>query len=174
MKTRFVLMCALMGITVHGFAQEMSDQPPAELKKLEWLIGTWTGKFDWSMEGMESSVDMTWTNSWDGTFMKGVSTMDMMGMMIKETSYLAWDKGKNQYSMWTFTNFAPMPRIEHGKLEGDKVITISEPWDVGMPGGPTVSRATLIRLSANEMDFLLEFKMGDSWTKAASGRLKKK
>ena len=59
-------------------------------------------------------------------------------------------------------------------MNGNVITFISEPWNVGMPGGPTVSRATITKKSNDEYTFVLEFKNGDKWDKVGDGSAKRK
>lgn len=172
MKIARLLVCLLAICSTLALGQE-PNVPHPELGKLAWQIGTWEGKVKWTMPGMEGESDMSWTNVMDGNFLKSSSTMDMMGQKVTETGYLGWDAKEGRFSMWTFTNFAHMPRVEHGKLDGDTMVMISEPWDAGM-GEPMVSRATVVKKGDSEMGFTLEFKQGEQWVKAAEGTFKKK
>ena len=86
---------------------------------------------------------------------------------------MAWDAKEKKFVSWTFTNYAPMPRVDKGTMTGNTFVSISEPWDApGMEG--TVGRFTMIKKSDSEMTFVLEFKEGDSWSKVADGGYKKK
>lgn len=169
---QFILLLALSGLTGSAVAQEMPVEPPAELKALAWQNGDWEGTVKWSMPGMEGDSVMAFKVSFEGPFQKSVSTMEMQGMKMIETGYLAWDAAKKEFVMWTFTNFAPMPRVERGHLNKEKMVMTSDPWEV--MGQTMVSRATMTKKSDKEMSFVLEFKMGDSFTKAAEGSFKKK
>ncbi|HWP31474.1 MAG TPA: DUF1579 family protein [Fimbriimonadales bacterium] len=154
------------------FAQP-SMTPPEEIRKFGWMVGEWSGKMKWLMEGMEGEMDMTLKNEFEGQFLKTTSAMDMMGEKFTEVSFMGWDASKKRYSSWTFTNFAPLPRIEHGTMDGNKLVFISEPWLV-MSEEPTVSRATLTKISDKEVSFTLEFKQEEKWEKVAEGTFKKK
>ena len=167
---KLLLIFAIVSAAVLSGAQEMS--PPKELKKLDWLLGNWSGKVKWTMPGMAGESDMKLTVTMDGMFQKQVSIMTMDGQESLETSYVGWDPKKKVYSSWTFTNFAPTPRVEKYVISGNKIVATSQPWEVGMPGGPTSSRATMIR-SGNKFSVSLEFMMGKKWTKVGSGTFTK-
>lgn len=172
MKTRIGLMAILVATWAGAFAQLV--QAPAELKKLDWLLGTWEGKVAWTMPGMSGDSTMTMKSEWDGAFFKSVSTTDMGGMKSVETGYGWYDKDKKLYKFCTFTNFAPTPRFESGTFENDTLTMVSDPWETGMPGPATVARATMVKKSATEATFMLEFKNGDKWDKVAEGKFLKK
>ncbi|SRR5581483_3736159 len=155
------------------FAQQMNMEPPAELKKLSWVLGSWSGTLNWTAPDMQMSGTMTWKAEWENQFLKMTTVTEMSGMKMVETSYTGWNAKKKSYDSYTFTNFAPTPRIEHGTLTGDKFVSISEPWEVGGSPTPTVGRATLVKKSDTEATMILEFKEGEKWTKVAEGTFKK-
>jgi hypothetical protein len=165
----------IVSLAVAGATAAFSQEPPtisAELKALEWQIGTWEGTVKWSMPGMEGDSKMTMKSEWEGLFMKQTSTTEMQGMKMLEVGYLGYDPDKKKYSFHTFTSFAPTPRIEWGTVEGTKAVFVSDPWNV--MGQVTSSRATVVKKGDSEMAFTLEFKQGNSWSKVAEGTFKKK
>jgi hypothetical protein len=170
---RMIWMLAVLGVVGGAFAQAPSMDSAPELKKLDWYIGKWSGKVKWTMPGMpEAEEAMSFTNTWDGQFLKSTSVMDMMGMKMTESSYLGWNPKEKRYESYTFTNFAPTPRIEHGEMKGENTMVFTSlPWDVG--GMEMSSRATLVKKSDTEVSFVLEFKMGDKFEKAGEGTFKK-
>lgn len=147
-------------------------EPPAELKKLDWMLGEWTSTVKWTYQ-MEMDVPYTVKCEWDGQFLKSTSKMDLMGMAMTQTAYYGWDAAAKKYRGWTFTNFSPEPRIESGTVSGDTLVMISEPWNVGT-GELVVGRMTLTKKGATELHVVLEFKEGDKWVNAAEGTFKKK
>jgi hypothetical protein len=172
MKVRQLLVVGLAVFGL-GIAQEPQMAPAPELKKLEWFLGEWNGKVKWSMPGMDATEEtMSFKNEWEGQFIKSSSVMSMSGTKMTEVGYIGWNPKTKKYDNYTFTNFAPTPRIEHGELDGDKMTFTSDPWDVMET--PVVGRATVTRKSPTELAFLLEFKMGDAWQKVAEGAFKKK
>ena len=167
---------ALFGIALcaatASFAQ-LSTEPPAELKKLDYLIGSWTGEGDFAVSGLELKVKVETTTSWDGQFIKQVSKMDFGMMVTTETMYIGWDPKKSEYTAYAFTNSAPTPRIERGKLgEDGKLVMTSDPWEI--MGQAVASRATSWKKSDSEAGFILEMKMGEEWTKASEVTMKRK
>ncbi len=169
MRIRTMLTAVLACIAGAALAQEMG--PPAELKKLDWFMGDWSGTIKWTFPGMAGEGVMSFSNVWEGQFMKNSSSMDMNGQKSTEVGFLGWNAKTKQYDSWTFTSFAPTPRVEHGTLTGDKIVFLSEPWDV--MGMAMESRAAVSKKGAAEIYFLLEFKMEGAWTKAGEGTFKR-
>lgn len=147
--------------------------PPKELRKLDWMLGNWSGNVKWTMPGMSGDAIMKFKGSMEGMFQKQISDTTMQGQTTTEVGYIGYDPKKKAFTSWTFTNFAPTPRVEHIMVGTGKLVFLSEPWDVGMPGGPTHSRATLTRRGASRVDFVLEFRQGKKWSKVASGSFTK-
>lgn len=167
--TRSMYGLALLALAALAPAQDMA--PPEELGKLSWMFGTWKGSVHMNMQGMEMDADMTVTGKMEGMFARVDTVMDMQGMKMVENGYVGWDAKEKCYKSWTFTNFSSDPRIEKGQLTGDTFVSTSEPWTV--MGDTMVGRGTMKKLSDTEIAFVLEFKEGDKWTKAAEGKLKK-
>lgn len=170
---RMLLMVAASIVSAFCFGQVPDMAPPAEMKKFDWMIGEWTSKGNWSMPGMpEMEVASKFTAAWDGQFLKQSATSDFGGgMVMTETMYLGFDASKGEYTSYSFTNFAPTPRFEHGKLTGETLVMVCDGWDV--MGTVTSSRATLTKVSNDEAKFKLEFKEGDKWTTITEGVYKR-
>ena len=171
LHTLLSVLC-VMALGASAATQMPETGPSAELKKLDWMIGEWSGSMNWTMPGMEGENRGTMKAEWEGNFLKTTGASDMMGMSMTEASYTAWDAKEKKYVTWTFANFAPMPRIERGTLNGDTIVFVSEPWETDF--GTSVSRATITRKGDSEIRLLLEFKEDDSWVKVADGIYKKK
>lgn len=155
-------------------AQVPNMEPPAEIKKLDWMIGDWSGNVKMSVEGMEFEGEMVYKVGWSGQFIKMSSVWNAAGMRMTDEGFMGWDASKGKYSSYTFSNMSPVPRIEWGEMKGDALVFVSEPWAEGSGAPPTTSRATLTMKSKSEMDFLLEFNTGDTWTKVGSAVFRKK
>lgn len=173
MKIRAVICFVCAASMATALSQGPATEPPAELKKLSWYIGEWSGKVKWSMPGTPlTEEDMSFKNEWDGQFIKSTSVMSMSGQKMTETSFTGWNPKTKKYFAYTFTNFAPTPRVEHGEVDGDKFVFTSEPWEVG--GMEMVGRALVAKKSDTEVGFVLEFKLGDKFEKVAEGTFRKK
>ena len=171
MKRLFI--AGLVALSSIAFAQLPKAEPGEEMKKLAWQVGSWSGNVKWTMPGMEGDSTMTWKAEWEGPFLKSTSVMVVGGEKMTETSFMTYDVGSKKYVIWTFTNMSINPRIERGTLEGNSMVMVSDPWDIGM-GEPSVSRATLKKISDKECTFALEFMMGADWAPVSTGTFKKK
>lgn len=163
----------LLGTAAIGFAQDQMPGPPEEVKKLAWMVGTWTGKMKWSQPGMEMDMDQTMTCDMVGNFLRCVTKTVAGGFTMEEYGYIGWDPAKKKYSSHTFTNIAPTPRVEWGVVAGNTMVFESEPW-VAMGAEAIIGRGTLTRKGDDECVLILEFKEGAKWTKVAEGTFKKK
>jgi hypothetical protein len=168
-RALFFLIAVLSALP--ACAQFPGEELPPELKKLDWLMGTWSGSGNMTMQGMEQSFTIQMTNSWDGYFAKSVSTMDYSVIKVSETMMMGWDAKKGEYFSSAYTNMSPLPRVERGKMEGDALVMVSEPWEV--MGQSFVSRATMKKVDDSTIEFVLEFKNGESWEPASKVTLKK-
>ena len=173
MKLAKMVTVALLTLGAMAAHAQMPE-PPAELKAIEWMVGNWEGDVHWTMQGMDETGKMTWKVEKDILFFKQKTAYEMMGMKMTEVGFTGWDANKKKYWSQTFTNYGPTPRTEWGTLEKDKMTFVSDPWDMGMPEGPMTSRSTMTKKSNDEVLFVLEFKMGDTWQKAGEGTFKRK
>jgi hypothetical protein len=168
MMKRFLTATLFVTTLTSAFAQDI----PKKVVDLSWLVGTWSGTGKVTFGGHETSIATTVTLSFDGDFLKAVSTDVGNGYTMTKTSMTGWDAAKNQYVSYTFTNIAPMARIAHGNAESDKLAMVSEPWEA--EGMTLVSRETMWKISDTKCGLLLESKKGDKWDKEMDYVLTKK
>lgn len=169
---KFGFFAGLLLLLSAGLANAQIASAPPELKELDFIVGEWSGKVKYTMEGQAMEGAMTWKVEKDGPFLKQTSITEMGGMKMTETAYVGWDAKKKKYSCHTFTNFSPIPRVEWGEVKDGKAVFVSEPWDAGMPGGPVVGRGTAVR-QGSDILFTLEFKNGEKWEKVGESLLKR-
>jgi len=170
---RMLLMAAASIVSAFCFGQTPELAAPAEMKKFDWMVGEWTSTSKWTMEGMAPmDVTSTFKAEWDGQFLKQSATSDFAGVMkMTETMMLGYDPRAKEYVSHAFTNFAPTPRVEHGRLVGNTLVMVCDSWEA--MGETTSSRATLQRVSDDEINFRLEFKSGEKWTVVTDGVYKR-
>jgi hypothetical protein len=170
---KILLMAAASIVSAFCFGQTPDLAPPAEMKKFEWMVGEWASKSTWTMTGMPPmEVASTFKAEWDGQFLKQTAVSDFVGFMkMTESMYMGYDAKKGEYVSYAFTNFAPTPRVEHGKLNGDVLVMVCDSWEV--MGEVSSSRVTLTKVSNDEVKIKLEFKEGDMWTTVTDGVYKR-
>lgn len=165
------LMAALFLVPIaSAYAQDMS--PPKEVTELGWMVGTWSGSGKISFGGHEADITSTMTISFDGQFLKVASVDDSGGFKMTKTMMVGWDAKKSEYISYTFTNMGPKARIAHGKMEGGKLVMVSEPWEAG--GMTATARETMSKVSDSKYGLTMEFKNGDKWDKGMDFVLTKK
>lgn len=170
--SRVLAAISFLVLGASAFAQVPDLNPPKQITDLSWSVGEWSGTMHWDMQGQQSDGPTTLVIDMEGQFLRQKSTQEVMGMAMTETAYMGWNEKDKRYDCWSFTNFAPTPRLEHGTVNGNTWVMESEPWDV--MGQLTTGRSTVTKVSDTEMKMVLEFKMGDTWTKVSEGTLKKK
>lgn len=138
-----------------------STEPSDEIKKFDWMVGTWESSSVWTIEGTEMPVETEVEVAWDGQFLRHTTVTDFGMMVMTETMMFGYDAKNEWYYSSAYTNLAPMPRVEYGRLIGSTLVMISDPWEI--MGDSSVSRATIVRVSEDEFTMTLEFKEGDSW-----------
>ncbi len=88
--------------------------------------------------------------------------------VVKGTGMVGWDAKSNQFKAWTFTNSpGPAgPREEIGKIAGQTLT-----FEGAMLG--THYRQSFA-VKDGKLEYLLEFKVGETWKKAEYGTLERK
>jgi hypothetical protein len=155
---------------VAALAQDMSS--PKQVTDLGWMVGKWSGSGKMAFGGQETAMTTTMTVSFDGQFLKLVSTDASSQYKATKTSMIGWDAAKSQYVSYSFINFAPTARIAHGKMDAGKLVMVSDPWEA--EGMTMVLRETMSKLSDTKCGLILEFKNGDKWDKSMDYVLTKK
>ena len=171
---RTILIFAAAIATSSAWAQMPELEPSPELKKMSWMMGEWSGTGTFVIPDVpEMDVTISFKAEWDGQFLKQTAINDFGMMQMTETMLLGYDPDKAEYVSYGFSNIAPKPRIEHGKLNGDALVMVSEPWST-MGQEPMVSRSTMTKVDDDTVKMKLEFKMGDNWTVVTDMTFKRK
>lgn len=155
-----IATAALLSITT---ASALAQEMPKQVADLGWMVGTWSGSGKIAFGGHETEITSTITASFDGEFLKTVSADKSAGFTLTKTAMIGWDAAKGEYLCYTFTNISPSARIEHGKLEGNKLVMVSEPWEA--EGMKLVGRETISKITDSQYGLVLEAKIGDEWEK---------
>ena len=174
MKTRFTIsICTalLLGMAASARAQTEAPKPAAELKKLDYFVGTWIAEGEIKPGPMGPGGKFTGTNrvEWmDGGFFL-VTHSEFSGAMGKgtETAYMGWDVDEKAY---TYDSFNSMGEADHarGKLDGDTWTWLSE---TRMVTRTMTGRLTLRVRSATAYDFKFETSLdGTKWATVLEGR----
>src|ERR1043166_7667877 len=96
---RLVTAALFLVPMVSALAQDIS--PPKEVKDLGWMVGTWSGRGKIAFGGHETEITTTMTVSFDGQFLKSVSTDKSAGSTLTKTTMTGWDAAKGQYISYT-------------------------------------------------------------------------
>lgn len=167
---KLLLAVVLFVVPIISLSQDLG--PPKEVKDLGWMVGTWSGSGKISFGGHEVEITSTMTVSFDGQFLKEVSSDKSAGSTLTKTTMTGWEAAKSQYISYTFTNAAPTARIAHGKLNGGKLEMVSDPWEA--EGFTMVARETMSKISDTKCGMLMEYRNGDKWLKGMDFVLTKK
>jgi hypothetical protein len=151
--------------------------PPAEMKKLDFMMGTWTGKE--TMHSPDGKSVML-----DGTV---VLKRTMGGMWIQEThksvargqtfldaeQLTTYDARTKKWKGWWFDNSMPMPIEMTGTLTGNTMVTLSRAVAMpGMPGNVTV-RTTMTKKSERSITMKVEMQTQGKWSTLISASYQK-
>ena len=171
---KIMIMAAASMIASICFGQVPNMQPPAEMQGFGWMVGEWMDEGTWTMEGMDPmKVATSFKAEWDGQFLKQSAVNDFSGFMkMTETMMLGYDAAKKQYVSYSFTNMAPVPRVERGTMNGQTLTMTSDPWEV--MGEAHVSRATMTKVNNDELKMKLEFQVEGKWTTVMDTTYKRK
>ena len=156
---RLLTTAVLLVLMVTCFAQELS--PPKQVTDLGWMVGTWSGSGKISFGGQATAIKTTMTVSFEGQFLKEVAVDDSAGYKLTKTIMTGWQPAKSQFVSYTFTNMAPTARIAHGKMSGNKLVMVAEPWEA--EGMTVVGRETMSKISETKFGYKLEFQKGNKW-----------
>lgn len=156
---RSLLTATVLVVTLLAIAQDYG--PPEQVKDLGWMVGTWSGAGKIAFGGHEVDIASTMTVSFDGQFLKEVSSDKSASSTLTKTTMTGWDPKQSRFVSYTFTNAAPTARIAHGQLSGGKLEMVSEPWEA--EGFTMVSRETMSKISDTKCGLKLEYKNGDKW-----------
>lgn len=130
--------------------------PSEELKRIEWVIGSWAGKG--SMGGMEYEDEyvLEWTA--DGNFIRNEYVMKVGGKVVwTDTGLLGWDPAKKKV---VGINFGQDGTIGwgHEQESGQDELVVE-----GRTAGPSVNeefRAKLKKVDADHLSVTMEMKQG--------------
>src|SRR5437868_1258990 len=98
------LLAALFLLVFVASAISQDLAPPKEVKDLGWMVGTWAGSGKIAFGGHEVEITSTMTASFDGQFLKAVSTDKSTGSTLSKTTMTGWEPKENRYVSYTFTN----------------------------------------------------------------------
>lgn len=169
MNRRLVLAALVVLPALTAFSQ--GPTRPKQVTDLGWMVGTWTGAGKFSLGGQTVDTKLSIVVTFDGQFLKEVSTADMGAFKSTETMMLGWDAAKNQYSSYTFADYAATPGIKHGTMTGESLTLVSEPW--AMEGMTVLSRSTMTKVSDSKFKSKMEIKNGEKWDTAMDIELAK-
>ncbi len=151
----------LLAPMVSALSQDLG--PPKQVKDLGWMVGTWSGTGKIAFGGHSVGITSTMIVSFDGQFLKSVSTDKSAGYTLIKTTMTGWEPAKSQYVSYTFTNMAPTARIAHGKWDGKRLEMVSDPWEA--EGTTSVDRETMSKISDTKYGLMMEYKDGEKWVK---------
>jgi hypothetical protein len=178
MKTRFgslAVTTLLVGIVFSAGAQTETPKPAAELRKLDYFVGTWVADGEIKPGPLGPGGKFTDTNrvAWmDGGFFL-VTHSEFKGAMGKgtETAYMGYDSDEKMY---TYDSFNSLGEADHakGSLDGDTWRWLSETT----VGSQTMKgRLTIKVLSATAYRFTFETSPdGATWSTVLEGKDRKK
>ncbi len=135
----------------------MTDNPAVDLKKLEFLVGNFTGDEKAFTEQGEvpftADIESVW--SLGGRYVRQDHKSKLMGEDWHGLLLLTFDPDVEKYRAWWFDNGASKPMEMTGAFEGDALVMLSKPYSLsGAP--PLEYRVQFKPKSATVIDFRLD------------------
>lgn len=154
---------------------EAKNNPSAEMKKLEFLLGGARGKEKMLMSGYEMEYNAETAGEWSigGNYIEGTYKAEVPGFGKMEGIMLTnYDSAAKQYRCWFFGNMGALPMEMSGQFEGTKLVLVSKPYKDMM--GTNVYRVTFDSNLNNSPNYWMEMKSGEKWTPLMEATYKKK
>lgn len=163
----FGMACTAMLATARQDTMQM-PKAPKEMEACKDMVGTWSGEMTMFMgpESMKSKDTMVCAMVMGGRYMEAKHTIEMPGMGTMEGRQLmTYSEKEKMYVSWWFDSMESDAMVQKGKMEGKKLVLVSEPIEMaGMPG-KSVFRSTYWG-EGSKGNFLMESKGEDGkWNK---------
>lgn len=162
----FLVASALFAGVIARPVQDMA--PPAELKNIDWILGTWTGVG----KGMGISGEAKITSEaklakdLDGRWINYTATYTMEGMgTLSGRMMLTYDENLKKYTGWWFDSMSATVLDLKGDLK-DGVLTL-EDNEVSDPMMGDTAYKIIMKKTSTGMDLQVMMKAGDQWVVAA-------
>jgi hypothetical protein len=133
---------------------------------VRFLVGDWRG----SVSG--ASVSLAVSNGPGNRSLR--FSLRVSGALIKpftDDGFLWWDKEAAAYRSHAMSSVSNDPRVEIGRLSGEALVMVSEPFEVS--GISERTRRTFSK-EADGIRMKLDLRDGDSWKSKFSTLLKKR
>ena len=157
----YVLLAAS---SAFGVAQQPAISPADALNKIAFLQGDWAGKQDFNTNGgpavVGEATDQIQLGIANRYLCEMLSTTMPGGHPTDTRHFISFDAKTQKYTAWWFNDTSTHPSVLTGDLTGNKLVLMSD----ASAAGP-VLRATYESPTDGKLTFLLEMKMGDSWTR---------
>jgi len=157
-------------------AQGPSAKVDNEVKKLDFMLGEWSGKETVYMEPGQkpTPVDSAWSikSYLSGRYLRLDNKSTMPGLGPYEGCLMiTFDPVSKKYKAYWFDSMSAEQVIAEGTFENNKLVMMANQ----MQGTTPMSfRITYELKGKSELGFLMESKTGDKFEKAMEGSYKKK
>lgn len=178
MKFRATLASTLLLLTVSSWGQMAPPKPGAEVKKLDYFVGTWNtegtvAQGPWGAGGKFTSTD---TADWmpGSFFVETHSDIKMpaeLGGESKGVSYMGYDTDQNTYTVDDFT--------DTGRHDVSKGAFTTDTWTFNSSatyGGQEVKQRMTLKV-ASPTSYTMKFEVsidGTNWMTFMEGKATKK
>lgn len=177
MRKLTTTLVGLAVMTAMGHAQDQAAmnavKPPAEMKQLAGMIGTWKGTmhFYWGPKPSSCVGTMVYTSELNGRYIMGKASYTeptmgpQSGIML-----LTYDAGKSKWVMTWFDSVGAQTMKAYGTKSGNQTVFETD-WEKDEATGSsarTKFRETITMINSNRFSFVLEMMPeteGAKWTK---------
>ena len=164
MRLIVCLLIACASVSACGQQQGPSPAQANPFDQLSFMRGDWTGKQDFNNEGGPAMVGNA-TDRIDlciaGKYLCEILSTTLPGRKPTDTRhFISYDKQSGKYTAWWFNDTSTRPSDFTGDLTGGKLVLTSNPSGPG-----PLMRATYESPRVDTLTFMLEMKIGDTWTK---------
>ncbi|MCB8932301.1 MAG: DUF1579 domain-containing protein [Fimbriimonadaceae bacterium] len=110
------------------------NERPAEMLKLDKLVGSWSGDGHWFAPGGE---DRSWKGeskgAWSlrGRYLELKTTVTSANGTSENSAMISWDRARQRYHAVLFFSNDSTPRMVAGEMEGNKLVLSGPAADEG-------------------------------------------
>ncbi|HSR51922.1 MAG TPA: DUF1579 family protein [Acidobacteriota bacterium] len=180
-----VLCCCLLPVWGWSWQEMPEFGAPKEMKKIDYMVGTWTADFqmrqDPSQEWVSNSVTMKVENMLDGCAQvhhwSGVMKLpdpsgQMQEMDFEGRATYTYNRQTSQWQSTWVDNLEGRQTMSTGGFEGDKLVFKGEDEYMGMTFH---TRDTTTKVSDTEFNWVMEMSMdgGSTWFESMKAHFKK-
>lgn len=149
-------------------------QPSGDLKKVEWMLGKWTGAGTSMFPGMEGNISCSaHVKALDGGWWYEMNMVDKYPQFESSAKMMLTYDPMAKHWMSVYVNYMGPDAIKsYGQIKGNTLSMTSE--ETNMEGMKTRFRTDFKMLDSKTMDFTLWMQMGKDWNQVQHATYRRK